>query len=318
MSNSTLDLVDPELRAAISGRPALRLDDKTLPRSRDFVVNLAAKTPARKSSKVAVEEILVDNRYNAPPVRVLVYRPLAPEVPLPAMIHLHGGGYVLGLPEMRDADNRRLAVALGCLIVSVDYRLAPEAPFPCALQDAYSVLLWLHELSTELGIDRSRIGIRGESAGGGLAAAVALYARDNNGPPLSFQHVKAAMIDDRTAVQQGNPNVGEFIWTRDHNLFAWRALLGSEPGAIDISPYAAAGRATVLTGLPQTFISVGALDLFLEENIDYAARLCSAGVAVELHVYPGAYHGFQMADRARVAKQAERDSVTALRRFLQE
>jgi acetyl esterase/lipase len=316
MSKSTLDLVDPELKAALTSRRPLRLDDQVLPRSREFITRLAAQSPPRESSQVSLEELLVSSLYDAPPVRVLMYRPRASEGPLPAMIHLHGGGYVMGLPEMRDADNQRLAAELGCLIVSVDYRLAPEAPYPSALQDAYSVLLWLHDCSSELGVDRSRIGIRGESAGGGLAAAVALYARDFDGPPLLFQHLKAAMIDDRTAIRQNNPNVGEFVWTQDHNLFGWRALLGAEPGGIDISPYAAAARAADLTGLPQTFISVGALDLFLEENIDYSTRLCRAGIAVELHVYPGAYHGFQTADRSRVAIQAEHDSVEALRRFL--
>src|ERR1700739_2599855 len=162
-----------------------------------------------------------------------------------------------------------------------------------------------------------RIGIKGESGGGGFAAAAALYARDRQGPKFAFQHLIYPMIDDRTAGRKDlHPYVGEFVWTQENNYFGWRSLLGEEPGSADVSPYAAAARATDVSGLPATYILVGGLDLFLEENMAYADRLSRAGVPVEFHMYPGAYHGFYRAVNARVTRQAEHDTREALRRFL--
>jgi triacylglycerol lipase len=214
-------------------------------------------------------------------------------------------------------ENRQLASDLRCAIYSVDYRLAPEAPHPAPLEDIYSVFAWLHEHAGQLGLDPARIGIKGESGGGGFAAAAVLYARDHQGPKFAFQHLIYPMIDDRTAVRKDlHPHVGEFVWTQQHNYFGWRSLLGREPGSADISPYAAASRAADLSGSPPTYISVGGLDLFLEENMTFADRLSRAGVPVEFHMYPRAYHGFYQATNARVTKQAERDNREALRRFL--
>src|SRR6266481_8407639 len=172
-------------------------------------------------------------------------------------------------------------------------------------------------LAGRLGLDPARIGIKGESGGGGFAAAAALYARDRRGPKFAFQHLIYPMIDDRTAVRKDlHPYVGEFVWTQENNYFGWRSLLGEEPGAAGVSPYAAAARAADVSGLPPTYISVGGLDLFLEENLTYADRLSRAGVHVELHMYPRAYHGFYRVPNARVTKQAEHDNSEALRRFL--
>ncbi len=314
---STLRLVDPELRDALDQRPKLRLTAEALPKSRAFIVQTASAAPKPDTPDLDVSEIHVESAFGAPPIRVLAYRPSKAKSPLPTILHVHGGGFVMGVPEMKDVENRLLASTLGCAIFSVDYRLAPEAPHPASLQDVYSVLAWLRSKASALGLDPARIGIKGESGGGGIAAAVALYARDQKGPPLAFQHLIYPMIDDRTAVRQDlNPHVGEFVWTQEHNLFGWQALLGTTPGSNGVSLYAAAARAADLSGLPPTFIAVGGLDLFLEENMAYADRLSRAGVPVELHLYPGTYHGFQVAAHARVAKQAERDSCDALQRFL--
>jgi acetyl esterase/lipase len=157
----------------------------------------------------------------------------------------------------------------------------------------------------------------GESAGGGLAAALALLARDRREHSLAFQHLIYPMLDDRTCVAK-NPHLfaGEFLWTAHNNAFGWSALLGAAPGSANVSPYAAAARADDLSGLPPTFISTGALDLFLEEDMEYARRLIRQGVPVELHVYPGAYHAFDFLTNARIAAAARRDSLAALRRFL--
>lgn len=224
---------------------------------------------------------------------------------------------MLGSPEMMDTANRVLASELGCAVFSVDYSLAPETRFPGPLEDCYAVLVWLQGNAERLGVDVARIGVKGESAGGGLAAALALLSRDRSGPHLAFQHLIYPMIDDRTCVDPDpNPFTGEFVWTPAHNRFGWSSLLGRPPGSPDVSAYAAAARAENLRGLPPTFISIGALDLFLEENLAYARRLSRAGVAVELHVYPGAFHEFHKAQEARVTKAAERDSRDALKRIM--
>jgi triacylglycerol lipase len=223
----------------------------------------------------------------------------------------------MGAPEMKDVENRLFASELRCAIYSVDHRLAPEEPHPAPLEDIYSVFAWLHANAGQLGLDPARIGIKGESGGGGFAAAAVLYARDRQGPKFAFQHLIYPMIDDRTAVRKDlHPYVGEFVWTQENNYFGWRSLLGEEPGSADVSPYAAAARAADVSGLPPTYISVGGLDLFLEENMTYADRLSRAGVPVELHMYPRAYHGFYRAMSARVTRQAEHDTREALRRFL--
>ena len=156
----------------------------------------------------------------------------------------------------------------------------------------------------------------GESAGGGLAAALALLARDRGEYSIAFQHLIYPMLDDRTGTETPHPYAGEYLWTPANNMFGWSALLSVAPGSAGVSPYAAAARAADLAGLPPAFIATGALDLFVEEDIEYARRLIRAGVPVELHVYPGAFHGFDLSPDARVAQEARRISVAALRRAL--
>lgn len=314
---TTLALVDPELRDALALASPLPLTDETLARRRVDSLAPLASVPKPDLPGLETAEIHVESAYGAPPIRVLTYRPARADGPLPVILHIHGGGFVMGAPEMKDIENRHFALELNCAIYSVDYRLAPETPHPGPMQDIYSVFLWLHANAGRLGIDPARIGIKGESGGGGLAAGAALYARDQDGPKFAFQHLIYPMIDDRTAVRQDlHPLVGEFVWTRDNNHYGWRSLLGHEPGAAGTSPYAAASRIADVAGLPPTFLSVGGLDLFLEENVAYADRLGRAGVPVEFHLYPRAYHGFYRAVNARVTRQAEHDTREALRRFL--
>jgi acetyl esterase/lipase len=313
---STIELIDPELRAALSLWGSLPLTADTLPQRRANYAKMAAVAKSDQLGVIA-DEIHVPSAFGAEPIRVLSYRPAKSERPLPTILHIHGGGFVMGLPDMKDMENGQFASELECAIYSVDHRLAPESPHPAPLEDIYSVFVWLHTNSSSLGLDPARIGIKGESGGGGLAAAAALYARDQQGPKFAFQHLIYPMIDDRTAVRKDlHPYVGEFVWTQQSNYFGWRSLLGREPGSDDISPYAAAARATDVAGLPPTYISVGGLDLFLEENLAYADRLSRAGVSVELHVYPRTYHGFYQAPEARVTRKAERDTREALQRFL--
>ena len=221
---------------------------------------------------------------------------------------------MVGSPERKGAEHRKLAVDLDCVIYSVDYRLAPETPFPGAVEDCYAVLRWLNENALKLEIDSSRIGVAGESAGGGLAASLALQVRDRGEFRLLFQHLISPMLDDRTAVSPKlNRWTGEFAWTQEDNAFGWSALLGSALGGADVSPYAAAARGEDLSGVPPTYLSVAALDLLMDEQLDYAHRLARAGVPLELHVYPGTYHGFvPTCPKARVSIAAARDSSQAL------
>src|SRR4051794_3624558 len=314
---NTIDLVDPELREALSLWPRTPLTATSLSERRANWQNVIAAASTPELPGIAADEIQVKSAFGGNPIRVLTYRPAESAEALSTIVHVHGGGFVMGAPEMKDVENRLLASALNCAIYSVDYRLAPEAPHPAPLEDIYSVFVWLHANAGQLGLDPACIGIKGESGGGGLAAGVALYARDRQGPKFAFQHLIYPMIDDRTAVGKDlHPYVGEFVWTQENNYFGWHSLLGEEPGSADVSPYAAAARAADVSGLPPTYISVGGLDLFLEENLIYADRLSRAGVPVELHLYPRAYHGFYRATNARVTRQAEHDTREALRRFL--
>jgi acetyl esterase/lipase len=248
------------------------------------------------------------------PVPVRYHRPAGVAGALPAILHVHGGGFVSGSAKASDARCRQLAWALQCVVISVDYRLAPETRFPGALNDCLAVFGWMHEQASALRLDPAGIGLMGESAGGGLAAGLALYLRDHGGPLPIFQHLIYPMIDDRTCLQPNSrPGVGEFIWTPESNDYGWTSWLGSEPGNDDVSCYAAAARAVDLAGLPPTFILTGDLDLFCDEDVEYARRLEAAGVPVELHVYQGCFHAFDCAGGADVARRARACSLKALR-----
>jgi acetyl esterase/lipase len=222
----------------------------------------------------------------------------------------------MGSPEMFAHRCGAIVVETGCVAVSVDYRLAPETGHPGPVEDCYAALKWFYENAGLLGVNPRKIAIGGESAGGGLAAALGLMARDRGEVPVAFQLLSYPMIEDRDA---GNPHpfTGEFIWSTASNRFGWRALLGESAGGEEVSQYAAAARAVNLEGLPPTCIGVGAIDLFLDENVAYAQRLVRAGVPTELHIYPGAYHGFDLSvETADVSKRFRRDMVDALKRAL--
>lgn len=318
LARSSRHLVDPELLPILEQWPSLQLSRELLPAMRAARQQQPAGAPPPVPPDVEVFERRFPGSAGAPEVRVLVYRPQGvPPGGWPALLHLHGGGYILGTPDMADVTNRWRAKTVGCVIVSVDYRLAPETPAPGSVEDAYAALRWLHANAAQLGVDARRIAIGGESAGGGLAAALGLLARDRGEVPVLYQALVFPMLDDRTAsTVEPAPHVGEFIWTRASNRFGWECLLGHAPGGEGVSPYAAPARAPSLAGLPPTGVWVGALDLFLEEDVEYARRLLLAGVPTELHVYPGAFHGFMFAAQAQVTQAFARDYEQALRRAL--
>ncbi|HEV2700481.1 MAG TPA: alpha/beta hydrolase [Steroidobacteraceae bacterium] len=289
MASSSYHLIEPDLRPALAARPPLDITAETLAMFRGMDFGAVQSPPGAP--------VVVERRIPGPlpgsTVRVLIIDPAPGRRNRPALLHLHGGGYVVGAPENANPDNQRYAMQCGCVVVSVDYQLAPETVFPGALEDNYAALRWLHENAESLGVDPRRIGVGGESAGGGHAAALAIAARDRGQLPVAFQFLVYPMLDDRTGTtRKVSPYIGEFIWTAVSNQFGWSSLLGVPAGSKTVPQGAVPARVGDLRGLPPAFIGVGALDLFIEEDLEYAGRLIAAGVPVEVHVAPGAYHGF--------------------------
>ena len=314
---SSRHLVDAQLADGLVRFPPFhRMSAATLLDLRAQIRDLAhAVVRSTPSDGVDILEKLIPGPPNGPDLRVVIYTPSERGNSLPAYLHIHGGGFVSGAPEIRHASSIQLSKSLGCVVVSVDYRLAPEFPFPNGVEDCYAALRWLHQNVGVMGVDRGRIAIGGESAGGGLAAALAHLARDRGECPVCFQLLIYPMLDHRTAFSTTpKPYAGEFVWTVHNNRFAWSALLGASTGTDEVSPYASAARAKNFVGLPPAFIGVGALDLFLDEDLDYARRLVGAGVSTELHLYPGAFHAFDLVADARVSQDFRRHWHDALRR----
>jgi acetyl esterase/lipase len=310
---STRHLVDPEIMPLLEMLPSLDLATETLAQTRAALAE--TNVPIPEFPDVSVAERSVPGPQGAPDVRILTYFPKNASTPVPALFWIHGGGYVLGNADLADLQLKTVVSTLGCAAVAVDYRLAPETPHPGPVEDCYAALKWLYTNATNLGVDTNRIAIGGDSAGGGLAAGLGLLTRDRGEVPFIFQLLIYPMLDDRTVTTTDpHPHTGEYVWTPASNRFGWAALLGQEPGSAGVSPYAAAARAENLTGLPPTFIIVGALDLFLEEDMEYARRLIRAGVPTELHVYPGAFHAFPMIPDAKLTQSYNHDYLGALAR----
>jgi acetyl esterase/lipase len=290
--------LDHELRPLAGAAPDLTLDDSTLPTLRGALADMAPGTGP--SAGVTRTDHLVDEGTG---VVVSVHRPAEASGPRPCVYSMHGGGYVLGDRRMDDQRLDHWCLRFGCVGVSVEYRLAPEHPFPAAHEDCLAGLAWVFGHAAELGVDPARVGLAGVSAGGGLAAALALAARDR-AIPIRFVMLEAPMLDDRqiTASSQYDDLV---IWSSASNSFGWRAYLAGLDS--DVPAEAAPARAKDLSGLPPTFVCVGGADGFRDESIDYALRLGQAGVPTELHVYPGVPHGFELFANTRVAQRAQDD-----------
>ena len=315
-----IEQLDPELRAVMERMPTDRtLDLNKMPaaraRMKKMVTQLLGSLPPVEG--VATEDRSVPGREGDPPVRVRIYRANDQSGILPALYWIHGGGYVMGDIDQDDRLMMQMVKRIGCVAVSVDYRVAPEYPFPAPVEDCYAGLKWLHRHAQEVGVDSSRIAIGGPSGGGGLTAGLALLVRDRGEIPVIFQLLIYPMIDDRNATPASYAITDPRVWNRESNRLGWKAYLGRDGGGADVSPYAAASRATDLSKLPPAYISVGTLDLFVDENIEYALRLIQAGVPTELHVYPGAFHGFDLfSPSARVSKQFKADRDNALKHAL--
>jgi len=248
------------------------------------------------------------------PTLVRLYAPTNALRPLPTLLDIHGGGFVTGSVAMQHAFAVEVVRKLAVQVAVVEYRLAPENPFPAGLDDCYSALGWLHDHAASLGVDRDRIAVGGQSAGGGLAAATALLARDRSGPRVCFQCLGMPELDHRLDTPSMRAFVDTPLWSRPQAEDSWRDYLG--PNATEVSPYASPAIATDLSGLPPSYVSTMEFDPLRDEGITYALRMLQAGVSVELHNFPGTFHGSMMATTAAVSRRAHAEMLVALSRGL--
>ena len=311
----TRHLVDPEVWPIVELLPFREFDRATLDLARaDSAGRFAdlGEMPLQATIRHA-------RRADGSEIELYHFDPKPGETGRAALYHIHGGGMVLGTAKDMQFGPSSMAAALQIPVISVEYRLAPETPFPGPQQDCLDGLAWLAANAGELGIDPARIAIVGESAGGGLAAATALMARDTGGPKLAAQVLIYPMLDHRTggdACRWNNRSTGEWVWTRKSNQFGWEALRGDYAAEDERRGWFSPALADDLVGLPPTLLLTGSLDLFFDEDLDYARRLVDAGVPVELHSYPGAIHAFNMMAEAGISRAFNRDMVGGIARLL--
>lgn len=310
----TAHLLDAELQGLPELAPSITITDETLAEARVLYQHAEGDDHKEESDPTLTCEEIFISAQSTEPLRCLLYRPLKAAPSMPAYLYMHGGGYILGTPEMSDQLNRVLCSRLGITILSVDYRLAPEHPLPAPLEDCYNALAWLHSQAKDLGVDPNRIAVGGESAGGGLAAALAILARDRGEYAICHQHLTYPMLDNLTGSEErpADPLTGEFFWTPQNNQFAWKSYLGNTPAVAPQVP----ARLENFDGLPPMWLHTAALDLFRDENIEYAQRAMRAGVKVDLIVLSGACHGWQLIPGTSLLKRYGREYMQGLAKGL--
>jgi acetyl esterase len=307
---------DPELVAFAEAAPDLLLEG--VEAGRNKLDALKSQAASDDLAGVIIGNHLAPGPEGAPEVPVRVYRPAIQSGTVPALLQIHGGGFVLGGLDGEQSRCLALCRSLGIVVVSVDYRLAPEAPYPAPLEDCYAALQWTAAEASALSIDNNRVGVLGFSAGGCLAAALALLTRDRGGPSLCFQYLGIPITDDRL----NTPSMAQFVdtplWNRPTAELSWQYYLqpGYTPGADDVPAYAAPARALDLSGLPPAYVSTMEFDPLRDEGLHYGMRLLQAGVPVELHNYPGTFHGSSIVADAAVSQRERREMMVALRRGL--
>jgi acetyl esterase/lipase len=316
---------DPEISAVYAAMPAgavpYLLSDETLTGIRGLGPEaLPGYRPPDLTGggRATLEERTAPGPNGGPDITLTILRPSASTTPLPCLYHIHGGGMITGDGRQHLGTYVPYVAEGLAMMVSVHYRLAPENPDPAPVEDCYAGLAWIAAHAGELGVDPERLMVIGPSAGGGLAAGVALLARDRGYPSLTHQILICPMLDDRLETHSSRMLDGESIWDRNNNLYGWTALLGDRRGGPDVSIYAAPARATDLTGLPRTYLDTGSAEVFRDEILIYAQRLSAAGVSVDLHMWGGCTHGFDnVAPHAKVslASIATRDEF--IRRALE-
>lgn len=311
------DRLDPELVGPLAGimEATGGFSLRDIPATRAMLAGMleAMAADAPPFIGVTAQDRLLEHDGHSAKVRI--YEPDFAEDAAPVLLWMHPGGYVIGSIALDDMLCRQMSKAAGCHVVSVEYRLAPEHPYPAALDDCYTALQWLHHNCAEIGIDSRRIAVGGSSAGGGLAAALALRARDEGEARPCFQLLIYPALNDRNVEQASDTVEENLFWSRENSLIGWRAYLDGRQGSDDVPPWAAAIRAQDFSNLPPAHIACGALDMFVTDACDYAKALIGAGVPTSLNVYPGAFHAFDsFAPDAKVSKRFVADRTGALRR----
>jgi acetyl esterase/lipase len=303
-------LVDPELLPVLKQFPAFDLTAEMVGKFRQMPGMPPLPAPAPQP---VVRHI--PGPAGAPEVRLWVVDPAPSEKGKPLLLHMHGGGFMMTAPNLMPRL-QEIATDCHCVVVSVDYRLAPETRYPGSLEDNYAALKWAHAHAAELGIDRARIAVGGESSGGGHAASLAIHARDRNEVPIVFQLLIYPQLDDRTGSSHpAPPAIGHFLWPTSVNRLAWSSLLGVPAGSSKVPVAAVPARVASVASLPPAWIGVGSIDLFVEEDMEYARRLVHAGVATEILVVRGAFHGFDLlVPDAEVSQQFSASWKSALRK----
>jgi acetyl esterase/lipase len=312
-----MQLVNPEFRPRLqemlknSGGGSHPISASNLKQVRE----MSGKRALPPLPEPKVTERLIPGHAGAPKVRVYVVGN-SPGAAKPAVLHIHGGGYIVGSAAGNLRDIQKLSTELDCVVVTVDYRLAPETHFPGSLNDNYVALYWLYKHAEELGVDTKRIAIKGESAGGGHAAALAIAARDRGQVPVCMQVLIYPMLDDRTgSTRPVPPFIGHYIWTPQDNRFGWTSLLGVPAGSARVPRNSVPARVEDLRGLPPAFIGVGSIDLFMKEDTTYAQRLMYSSIPTEMSVVPGGYHGFDIiVPEAGLSREFTRAWLAALGR----
>ncbi|MFJ3230795.1 alpha/beta hydrolase [Streptomyces sp. NPDC086787] len=314
---------DPELAAALDAMkdlvsPGLTLEEIDTIRQGP-AMDLLGAMDLTLDGTFEVEDREVPGPEGAPAISLLICRPVAPAAdgPLPVVYHVHGGGMIVGNNRVGVDFPLAWAEELGAVVVSVEYRLAPEHPYPAPVDDVYAGLLWTAEHAEEIGGDPERIVVAGASAGGGLVAALALLLRDRGGPRPIGQLLMSPMLDDRNDTPSSHQMAGVGVWDRTANETGWTALLGERRGGPDVSQYASPARATDLSGLPPAFLDVGSAETFRDEVVDFASRIWQAGGVAELHVWPGGFHGFDgFVPQAAISRSCRAAHLDWLRRLL--
>jgi len=309
--------IDPELQPILEFIPPMTMDDPQAARA-GFDQLVAQMNVDLDESGQSIENRAIAGPEGAPEVPIRIYTPENREGKTPALLYIHGGGFVIGNLDSEHGSCLALCRELGIVLVSVDYRLAPETPFPGGLEDCYAALNWMCDNAEELGIDLDRIGVFGQSAGGGLSAATALLCRDRNGPKLCFQYLGIPEVDDRLETPSMKTFVDTPMWHRPNAELSWDYYLGEQyrRGGENVPYLAAPARSEDLTGLPPAHVSTMEFDPLRDEGILYALKLLQAGVSVELHSYPRTFHGSAMVADAAVSKRESQEMRTALLRGL--
>lgn len=306
----------PELRGAARMIPRFSFTPG-LARFARFVQRLGGVKQPKPAPDTTIRDVMIAGPPDNPSLRVRLYSPAGMKAWRPAMLWIHGGGFILGTPEQDEANIVGMCRDLDLVVAAVSYRLAPDHPYPAALNDCHAALTWLYDSADELGIAKDRIAIGGNSAGAGLAAGLVLYAHDDRRVPVAFQLLIYPMLDDRTTKRTDIDQARLRLWTSKSNLLGWTSYLGQEPGGEDVPDYAAPARRKRLDGLPPAWIGVGTCDLFHDEDVTYAARLREAGVPCTLKVVEGAFHGFDLAGKAKVVAEFRESYVEGMRSVLQ-